>query len=143
MMGWSLSQLISLVMMMTFLVANSASTSTSTSPSPKNDITCEEAIVKLMPCQGYLRGSDPPTPSMGCCLACQDIYHAANTTAVRRNLCECFKKAAVENKVDPERARKIPELCNLQDLNIPIDPSVDCSTYVISLDAFENLLEDF
>ena len=123
MMGWSLS-LMGLAIMM-FWVANSA---TSSSTPANDDITCQEAITKLLPCQPYLVGSGPPTPSVSCCLACQEVFHAASTTLIRRNLCECFKKAAIEYKVDPERARKIPELCNIDGLNIPIDPSVDCST---------------
>ncbi|PON52173.1 Lipid transfer protein/Par allergen [Parasponia andersonii] len=120
MMSWSLS-LMGLVMM--FLVANSSRLSTHA-----NDITCREAITKLLPCEPYLTGSDPPTPSVSCCLACQEILHEANTTVIRRNLCECFKKAAIEAKVNLERARKLPELCKLEGLNIPIDPNVDCNT---------------
>ncbi|GMN36433.1 hypothetical protein TIFTF001_006016 [Ficus carica] len=109
--------------MVMFLTANSSSYSRSTSP---NDISCQDAVPMLLPCQMFLKGSPPPTPSINCCLGVQKVFQQANTTEIRRNLCECFKKAAIEFGVDPARARQLPELCKI-DIPFPIDPNIDCT----------------
>ncbi|PON52172.1 Lipid transfer protein/Par allergen [Parasponia andersonii] len=114
--------MLSLDLGMMFLVANSGSIS------PSSDITCEAAIAKMSSCLPFSEGSNPPTPGFFRCSACHEVFHAANTTAIRRNLCECFKIAARDLHVNPDRARQIPQLCNLQGApNIRIDPNFDCS----------------
>ncbi|XP_015878147.3 non-specific lipid-transfer protein AP10 [Ziziphus jujuba] len=95
---------------------------------PENDITCQQALTDLLPCTPFLKadaGADQP--GVPCCLGVQTVFQAANTTQIRRDLCGCFKKAAVVLGVKPERAKQIPTLCNIA-LTIPIDPSIDCST---------------
>lgn len=95
---------------------------------PTNDITCQQAVMDLLPCQPFLTakgaGSDKPTTS--CCTGVGNVFQQANTTQIRRDLCECFKKAAAALRIMPDRAKQIPDLCKIE-IKIPIDPKVDCS----------------
>lgn len=93
---------------------------------PSNDISCQDAVTALLPCQSFLVGSGPATPTAACCLGAQNVLKQATTIVVRKTLCECFKKAGTEMGVKPERAKQIPNLCKI-DVPVPIDPNVDCS----------------
>ncbi|CAB4308396.1 unnamed protein product [Prunus armeniaca] len=84
-MGWSL-----IVFGLVVMVLNNAC--------PANGITCQEALMTLMPCEPYLGGS----------------------------LCECLKTAAAGMKIDPARLKAIPDYCKVS-IPVPLDPSVDCS----------------
>ncbi|KAI3440180.1 AAI domain-containing protein [Psidium guajava] len=94
-------------------------------PEPINDISCSNVVTTLMPCKPYLTGSEPQ-PTGPCCMAVEKVKELANTTQVRRDLCECFKKAMPGMGVDPERAKALPESCHIQS-PVPIDPETDCS----------------
>ncbi|XP_015878155.2 non-specific lipid-transfer protein 1 [Ziziphus jujuba] len=94
----------------------------------ENNITCQQALTDLLPCQPFLTaaaGADQP--SGPCCLGVQIVFQAASTTQIRRDLCVCFKNAAAQFGAKPDRAKQIPTLCNIA-LTIPIDPSINCST---------------
>jgi hypothetical protein len=93
---------------------------------PSDDITCKDAVTALLPCQSFLVGSGPTTPTAACCVGAQNVLKQAATSEVRKALCECFKKAGKEMGVKPERAKQIPDLCKI-DVPVPIDPNVDCS----------------
>ncbi|KAM1456231.1 hypothetical protein ACFX10_005350 [Malus domestica] len=96
--------------------------------SPANgDITCQEALMDLMPCKEYLTGSGPGTPPIGCCIGVKTVSDAATTRECRRNLCECFKKAAAGIPINPDRLRHLPDLCHVS-LPVPLDPKIDCAT---------------
>ena len=97
------------------------------SASPSNDITCQAAITDLMPCQPFLVGSGPATPSFTCCEGAQNILNQATTTATRRALCECFKNAAKAFGINPDRSKKLPQLCKIN-VPVPLDPNVDCQS---------------
>ncbi|XP_048141299.1 non-specific lipid-transfer protein AP10-like isoform X1 [Rhodamnia argentea] len=94
-------------------------------PEPVDDITCEDALKALMPCKPYLDKSEPK-PTGPCCLAVEKVKELANSTQVRRDLCQCFKKAAPGMGVDPQRAKALPESCHIR-VPVPIDPQTDCS----------------
>lgn len=95
---------------------------------PSDDITCQQAITDLMPCQPFLISkAGARNPSFACCLGAQNVFQQANTTQNRRDLCECLKKAAAQLGVKTERAKQIAPFCKIA-LTVPIDPNVDCST---------------
>ncbi|KAL5840321.1 hypothetical protein ACOSQ4_012929 [Xanthoceras sorbifolium] len=50
----------------------------------------------------------------------------ASNPADRREICECFKKAAPAMGVDPAKAEALPGLCGVQ-LPFPIKPDIDCT----------------
>lgn len=112
---------------MSLLVIILAANSVTSSRPAKNDITCEEGMMKMLPCQPFLKGSEPARPSAECCVGVKEVFREANTTAVRRDLCECFKKAAGQLRLVPERAKLIPDLCHVS-ISFPIDPKMDCSS---------------
>ncbi|XP_068322073.1 non-specific lipid-transfer protein 1-like [Pyrus communis] len=96
--------------------------------SPANgDITCQQALMDLMPCKEYLTGSGPGTPPITCCSGVQTVYTAASTRECRRNLCECFKKAAAGMPINPDRLKQLPDFCRVY-LPVPLDPKIDCES---------------
>ncbi|KAF8031864.1 hypothetical protein BT93_D0935 [Corymbia citriodora subsp. variegata] len=95
-------------------------------PQPIDDISCSDALQTLMPCKPYVAGPETK-PSGPCCQAVEKVKELANTTQVRRDLCECFKKAAPGARVDPEKAKALPDLCHIK-FPVPLGPKVDCST---------------
>ncbi|CAL2251187.1 unnamed protein product [Prunus armeniaca] len=93
---------------------------------PANGVTCQEALMTLMPCETYLVGSGPGTPAVPCCAGVQTLVSEATSTEIRRSLCECLKKAAAGMKIDPGRLKAIPDYCKVS-IPVPLDPTVDCS----------------
>nr|XP_004513716.2 non-specific lipid-transfer protein A-like [Cicer arietinum] len=92
-----------------------------------DDISCSEAIVSLLPCVPFLTGLGPPTPSTSCCDAAQNLNQKADTTQVRRDVCECLKGASIKFGVNPDKTKQLPQLCNLS-VSFSFDPSIDCNT---------------
>ncbi|KAJ9176657.1 hypothetical protein P3X46_011943 [Hevea brasiliensis] len=88
-------------------------------------ITCAQAITTLQPCLPFLLGT-ASSPNPSCCSGVQTLNKEANTTEIRRQLCQCIKTAAASAGVNPGNAKQLPGLCNVN-LPVPIDPSVDCS----------------
>lgn len=111
------------------LASPSAEPATAGHPAPaSDDITCQQAIMDLMPCQPFLISKPGAgNPSNACCLGAQNVFQQAKTTQNRRDLCECFKKAAAQLGVKTGRAQQIATFCKIA-ITIPIDPNVDCST---------------
>ena len=96
------------------------------SASPSDGITCEEALTQLISCNPYFLGfSQLPSPI--CCKGVQNVLQQANTTTIRRSLCECFKNAAKAFEIIPERLKQLPQLCKVE-VPVPLDPNVDCTT---------------
>ncbi|KAL5077704.1 hypothetical protein RYX36_016695 [Vicia faba] len=94
-----------------------------------DDITCPEALLSLLPCLPFLQGVGPPTPPSNCCAGLTNLNEKANTTQIRKDVCNCLKPAASRFGVKPDRSKQLPQLCNIN-LSVPFDPSVDCNTYV-------------
>ncbi|KAB1202700.1 Non-specific lipid-transfer protein [Morella rubra] len=92
---------------------------------PSDAVTCDEATKSLDPCQNFLVG-DGADPSLFCCRCLQSILDHVGTPETRRDLCECYKKAAAEGGVKIDKAKKIFESCKISN-PVPIDPNVDCS----------------
>ncbi|KAM5585010.1 non-specific lipid-transfer protein 1 [Rosa sericea] len=95
-------------------------------PPTNGDISCQEALCDLIPCQPYLESSGPPTPTVRCCIGVRNVNANATTTEIRRGLCECFKKAAASMPIDPQKLMKLPEFCQVS-VPVTLDPKVDCS----------------
>ncbi|WCJ37331.1 Non-specific lipid-transfer protein 1 [Euphorbia peplus] len=93
-----------------------------------NAITCGEAIATLSSCNSYLAGNDP-APSPTCCLAVQKVNQQATTPQIRKNLCVCFEEVAPKVGVKTDKAKNLPNLCHVK-VPVPIDPTIDCNTYV-------------
>lgn len=89
------------------------------------EISCTEAITRLLACEAYLTGfSDITVP---CCEAAASLNHDATTTDDRKALCKCFEKSGPGLGVKEDRAKQLPQLCNIN-IPVPIDLSVNCDT---------------
>jgi hypothetical protein len=93
------------------------------STSVANDI-CTEAVTKLRNCLPFLTAT-APSPSLSCCEAVGWVNQHATTTQDRRDLCKCLKSASLAYKVDPTRAKELPEVCKVP-VPVPILPQIDC-----------------
>ncbi|XP_059636534.1 non-specific lipid-transfer protein-like [Cornus florida] len=89
-----------------------------------NGITCQDAVSKLLPCQGYLVGFFPI--SVPCCQSAQSLNQLVTNRDDRKAVCECFKKVAPAVGVNPDKAKQLPQLCNIT-LSVPIDFNTDCT----------------
>ncbi|KAH7569401.1 hypothetical protein ACOSQ2_013095 [Xanthoceras sorbifolium] len=88
-------------------------------------VTCADALTTIMPCKPFLvDGADKP--SVPCCIGVKKVKDMASNPADRREICECFKKAAPGMGVDPAKAEALPGLCGVQ-FPFPIKPDIDCN----------------
>jgi hypothetical protein len=92
-----------------------------------DDITCPEALLSLLPCLPFLQGTGGATPPKNCCDGANSLNQKANTTPIRRDVCNCLKPAASRFGVKPDKSKQLPQLCNIT-LSVPFDPSIDCNT---------------
>lgn len=112
-MGWSM-----IVIGLVVMVLNHAC--------PAYGVTCPEALLTLMPCEPYLVGPGLGTPAVPCCTGIKNLVSLATTTEIRRNLCECFKRAVARFQINPDRLKQLPQFCKVS-LLVPLDPKMDCS----------------
>ncbi|XP_058757486.1 non-specific lipid-transfer protein A-like [Vicia villosa] len=91
-----------------------------------DDVSCSEAVSSLLPCLPFLEGSLPATPSADCCTGATNLFNKANTTPIKRSVCQCLKDASTKFAVKPDRAAQFPQLCHIN-VPFPISASVDCS----------------
>ncbi|KAL7242961.1 hypothetical protein ACSBR1_015382 [Camellia fascicularis] len=89
-------------------------------------ITCQDAILKILPCEPYLLGIGDIT--VPCCQGAQNLNQMANSTADRRAVCACFKQVGPSLGVNVDRAKKLPDLCKIDLRGITIDFTIDCNT---------------
>ncbi|KAI8001457.1 hypothetical protein LOK49_LG09G01459 [Camellia lanceoleosa] len=89
-------------------------------------ITCQDAILKLLPCEPYLLGIGDIT--VPCCQGAQNLNQMVNSTADRRAVCACFNEVGPSLGVNVDRAKKLPDLCKIDLGGITIDFTIDCST---------------
>jgi len=92
-----------------------------------DDVSCPEALSSLLPCLPFLQGVGSDTPPSVCCAGANNLNQKANTTPIRRNVCNCLKPASIRFGVHVDRAKNLPHLCNIN-LSFTIDPSIDCNT---------------
>jgi hypothetical protein len=98
--------------------------------SPVDALSCTKAIMRLLPCQPYLTSlGDISAP---CCEAAQSLNQIAAFKPNLKSLCECFKKVIPALGVNIQRAKQIPQLCNII-APLPIDPNVNCDNLVFNL----------
>lgn len=93
--------------------------------SQTDEISCFAAIPYLAPCLPYLTGFGQP--SSYCCVGATTLAQRADTTQNRRDLCGCLKKASAQFNVNADKAKQLPQLCNIS-LPFSFDPSIDCNT---------------
>ena len=91
-----------------FLVLNA-------SGSPSNDISCGDGIKALLPCQSFLVGTGPASPSAACCLGAQNVNKQllATPPEARKAVCNCILKYGKDVGAMPEKAKEIRELCKI------------------------------
>ncbi|CAK9181701.1 unnamed protein product [Ilex paraguariensis] len=92
---------------------------------PVNAIPCQNALVKLLPCEPFLVGS-AESVSVPCCQSVEALNQIATSKPERQSLCECFKKAAPAMGVKVDRAKELPDLCKVQ-VPVAIDPNINCN----------------
>lgn len=92
-----------------------------------DSITCSDAISSMLPCLPFLEGSAPAVPSTDCCAGAKNVFQKADTTPVRRDLCNCFKSAATKFGVNPDRIKQLPHLCGIT-LSFSLNPKGNCSS---------------
>ncbi|GLT44981.1 hypothetical protein SLA2020_188490 [Shorea laevis] len=56
-------------------------------------ISCQDALVALLPCKPFITGGSP-SPSALCCKGMSKLNAEASTIKERRELCRCLKDAA-------------------------------------------------
>nr|XP_004513726.2 non-specific lipid-transfer protein A-like [Cicer arietinum] len=91
-----------------------------------DDISCLKAIVSLVPCVPFLTGLGS-APSALCCAAANSVFQKADIVQARRDLCQCLKGASSKFRVNSDKAKQLPPLCNIH-LSFPIDLNIDCNT---------------
>ncbi|XP_038688633.1 non-specific lipid-transfer protein 1-like [Tripterygium wilfordii] len=89
-------------------------------------ISCTQSLLSLLPCLPFFT-TPIPMPSVQCCVAVASLNLEANTKEIRQELCNCFKSAFTSYGVLPEKAKQVPQLCNVP-VPVPIDPNIDCNT---------------
>ncbi|XP_027155908.1 non-specific lipid-transfer protein-like [Coffea eugenioides] len=109
---------------------------------PSKAFDCIGAQQELIPCLSYLQAADP-TPSIECCSGAQDVANSANSSKDDlQSACQCLKSAAQTypdikrekcstkiaffSDINYDNAKQLPALCNVN-LNITIDPNIDCT----------------
>ncbi|XP_045797842.1 non-specific lipid-transfer protein-like [Trifolium pratense] len=92
-----------------------------------DDVSCQEALLSLLPCLPFLQGADPATPPSNCCAGANNLNQKAATTQIRRDICNCLKPAASRFGVHSDRSKQLPQLCNIN-LSFSFDPSIDCNS---------------
>ncbi|KAF1876453.1 hypothetical protein Lal_00029801 [Lupinus albus] len=91
-----------------------------------NDITCAQAGQLVLPCVPFLQGIGSE-PSASCCSGAKSVVEGASSTQNRRDLCQCLKKVSSLITINPDRAKQLPKLCNVN-LPFDLDPKIDCNS---------------
>ncbi|KAK4439376.1 hypothetical protein Salat_0272500 [Sesamum alatum] len=92
---------------------------------PVSAISCLDAVTRLMPCQPFLLGASSSV-TVPCCQGAESLNQLAGSDRGQlKTLCQCLKQAAVSIGVNVDRAKQLPQLCNIT-VPVPIDPNVDC-----------------
>ncbi|TKY46731.1 Non-specific lipid-transfer protein 1 [Spatholobus suberectus] len=91
------------------------------SASQNDDIPCTEGLPMFIICLPYFQGSEAGDTCSLCCVGAELTFHLANTTQLRRSLCECFKKVAAKEGFIPEKEKSLPQLCKISP-PFPMDP---------------------
>ena len=92
-------------------------------------ITCNQVVNAMAPCAGYLIGN-AATPAAACCPAIRGLDSQLKATADRQAVCGCLKTQAKSHGVNLGKAVNLPGICKVTDLNVPVNPNVDCFKYV-------------
>ncbi|GAB2224810.1 hypothetical protein Droror1_Dr00005587 [Drosera rotundifolia] len=88
-------------------------------------IPCQEAVAFIAPCINYLKGGIPGWPNPFCCSACHRLQGLVTSVEDKKETCKCFKRAAPSVGVKADRAKLLPEVCQVG-LGFAITPDIDC-----------------
>ncbi|KAG8385773.1 hypothetical protein BUALT_Bualt03G0080100 [Buddleja alternifolia] len=95
-------------------------------------ISCTEAVTKLMPCQPFLLGT-ASSVTVPCCQGAVSLSQLIGSKPGElKSTCECLKQAAASMGVNVDRAKQLPQLCNIT-VTVPIDPNVDCNRWFVAV----------
>nr|ABK21262.1 unknown [Picea sitchensis]ABK25285.1 unknown [Picea sitchensis]ABR16206.1 unknown [Picea sitchensis] len=89
-------------------------------------VTCNQVVTAMTPCAGYLIGN-AATPAPACCPSIRQLDSQVKATPDRQSVCNCLKTQAKSYGVKLAKAVNLPGLCKVTDLNVPVNPNVDCS----------------
>ncbi|GLT34122.1 hypothetical protein SLA2020_086610 [Shorea laevis] len=92
-------------------------------------ISCQDALVALLPCKPFVTGGSPSL-SAPCCEGVSKLNVETSTIEERRELCRCLKDAAHGIGVILERAKELPQKCGVN-ISMPINPNINCDTQTI------------
>ncbi|GLT34120.1 hypothetical protein SLA2020_086600 [Shorea laevis] len=84
-------------------------------------ISCQDALVALLPCKPFVTGGSP-SPSAPCCEGVSKLNAEASTTEEHQELCRCLKDAAHGIGVIPEKAKELPQKCGVN-ISCPLTPT--------------------
>lgn len=97
-------------------------------PLAQASISCNQVVGSLASCITYVKRKGSGAVPSACCKGISSINSSAKTTADRRAVCDCLKKAASAlSGVSPSIIAGIPRKCNV---NVPykISASTNCKT---------------
>ncbi|TKY46730.1 Non-specific lipid-transfer protein AP10 [Spatholobus suberectus] len=90
------------------------------------DGVCHDARPIFIYCLSYF-GLGPPPPRL-CCEGVASMFESVNTPQRRRTVCQCLKNYTAFFRYDPEKAKQLPQYCNITSY-FNIDPRQNCSSY--------------
>nr|KYP62934.1 Non-specific lipid-transfer protein AP10 [Cajanus cajan] len=93
----------------------------------REEITCNEALTYLLPCEPFMLNLGPLEPSSQCCGGLVAIFLKTKKLGVRRSMCQCIKKSTLEAGIKHERAQLLPQFCKIH-FAFPITPNANCSS---------------
>lgn len=87
-------------------------------------LSCSVVVKSLSPCRTYLRqgGAIPSS----CCSGAKSLNAAANTSAARKQACQCMKSIAKAYGVNPQYAAVVPKSCNVK-IGYAISYTTNCN----------------
>nr|XP_043637258.1 non-specific lipid-transfer protein Lac s 1-like [Erigeron canadensis] len=88
-------------------------------------LSCNEVIIKLAPCLGYLMtGGKVP---IRCCKGVKGLKAVAKTVSDRKRACECLKTAYKSHPgIKPANGEILPRKCGVS-VPYKISPKTDCN----------------
>ncbi|OIT08064.1 PREDICTED: non-specific lipid-transfer protein A-like [Nicotiana attenuata] len=91
---------------------------------PGQALTCVQVDASLAPCIPYLtQGGDP---SAACCSGVKSLTGLAQTTADKKEACNCVKAAANRYaNLKDDAAQALPTKCGVT-MDIPVSRNVNC-----------------
>ncbi|KAJ0088450.1 hypothetical protein Patl1_31534 [Pistacia atlantica] len=91
-------------------------------------VDCNQVTSELAPCYGYLMSNGEGPAPADCCSGIQAVNNAAQTTADRQQICQCFKNAAQSaSGINTNTAAQLPSKCGIT-IPYQMSASTNCSS---------------